>query len=161
MTQTGGMELNTYSFGIQRVLLILVAAISCEFFQPAWCSAEGQAKDRSFSAVVTDSQGIESEVKNVLFYWEEKVSETAFVPHELRDVPVKKGSATIKVRFDQIKQIDIKPAPDSGTSPTLVISLASGKTGEFSLAINGSFKGLSDFGETEFPAAGLRQIVFK
>ncbi|WP_447599261.1 hypothetical protein [Nitrospira sp. Nam80] len=153
--------MNTYSFGIQRVLLILVAAISYEFFQQAWCSAEGQGKDRSFNAVITDSQGIESEVKNVLFYWEEKVSETAFVPHELRDVPVKKGAATIKVRFDQIRQIDIKPAPDSGSSPALVISLASGKTGEFSLAINGSFKGLSDFGEAEFPANGLRRIVLK
>jgi hypothetical protein len=161
MAETGGTALNTRSLGIQKVLLILIAAMSCGLFETAWCLAEGQAKDRIFSAVVTDSGGIESEVKNVLFYWEEKVSETAFVPHELRDVPVKKGAATIKVRFDQIKQIDIKPAPDSGTSPILVISLTSGQTGEFSLAINGSFKGLSDFGETEFPATGLRRIVFK
>jgi hypothetical protein len=83
------------------------------------------------------------------------------VPHELRDLPVKKGSATIKVKFDQIKQIDIKPAPDSGNSPTLAVSLVSGRTGEFLLAINGSFKVISDFGKTEFPASALRRIIFK
>jgi hypothetical protein len=141
-------------------LIVFLVTVLSVFFQTASCLAESHAKDRTFSAVVTDSQGVESEIKNVLFYWEEKVSETAFVPHELRDVPVKKGTATIKVKFDQIKQIDIKPASDSGT-PTVVISLASGKTGEFLLAINGSFKGVSDFGETEFPANALRKIVFK
>jgi hypothetical protein len=37
--------------------------------------------DRQFQATVTDGQGIETEIKNIMFYWEEKVSETAFVPH--------------------------------------------------------------------------------
>lgn len=116
--------------------------------------------ERQFQATVTDGQGIETEVKNVIFYWEEKVSETAFVPHEFRHVPVKKGTATVNVKFDNIKQIDVKPSSDSGL-PMLAITLANGKTGEFALAIKGSFRGESDFGEVDLPANGLKAIRFK
>ncbi|MGE3153518.1 MAG: hypothetical protein AB7G48_07005 [Nitrospiraceae bacterium] len=142
-----------------RALLIpgLILALVCSVTGAAF----GQAKhDKAFTATVTDAQGIESEVKNVHFYWEEKVSETAFVPHELRHVPVKRGTATVNVKFDTIKQIDIKPASDSGL-PMLLITLSNGKTGEFALAIDGKFKGESDFGEVELPAGGLRKVVFK
>jgi hypothetical protein len=124
-------------------------------------SVSAQAKaEKSFTATVTDAQGIESEIKNVIFYWEEKVSETAFVPHELRHVPVKKGTATVNVKFDAIKQIEIKPGADKGL-PSLTITLTNGKSGDFGLAIDGKFKGESDFGEVELPAAGLKKIVFK
>lgn len=119
-----------------------------------------QKPEKSFSAVVTDAQGLDSDVKNVQFYWEEKVSETAFVPHELRHVPVKRGTATVNVKFDTIKQIDIKPGSDKGL-PALTITLTNGKTGEFGLAIDGKFKGESDFGEVELPVSGLRKVVFK
>lgn len=135
----------------------IILALLCGIAGPA--SAESK-NDKVFSATVTDAQGIESEVKNVLFYWEEKVSETAFVPHELRHVPVKRGTATVNVKFDTIKQIDIKPASDKGL-PMLLITLTNGKTGEFGLAIDGKFKGESDFGEVELPAGGLRKVVFK
>ncbi len=145
----------------QRVLMTvgLLVASAWLWGGTAWAQAQGKA-EKNFTAVVTDAQGVESEVKNIIFYWEEKVSETAFVPHELREVPVKKGAATIKVKFESIKQIDVKPSPDGGL-PTVSISLTNGKTGEFALALNGSFKGLSDFGEVEFPANGLKKIVFK
>lgn len=116
--------------------------------------------EKMFSAVVTDAQGLDSDVKNINFYWEEKVSETAFVPHELRHVPVKRGTATVNVKFESIKQIDVKPSVDKGL-PTLTITLTNGKTGEFGLAIDGKFKGESEFGEVELPAAGLRKVVFK
>lgn len=116
--------------------------------------------EKTFSAVVTDAQGLESDVKNIHFYWEEKISETAFVPHELRHVPVKRGAATVNVKFETIKQIDFKPGSDKGL-PILTITLANGKTGEFGLAIDGKFKGESDFGEVELPASGLKKIVFK
>jgi len=116
--------------------------------------------ERQFQATVTDGQGIETEIKNVMFYWEEKVSETAFVPHELRHVPVKKGTATVNVKFDNIKQIEVKPSADSGL-PSLAITLTNGKTGEFALAIKGSFRGESDFGEVDLPASGLKAIRFK
>jgi hypothetical protein len=116
--------------------------------------------ERQFQATVTDGQGIESDIKNVIFYWEEKVSDTAFVPHELRHVPVKKGTATVNVKFDNIKQIDVKPSSDSGL-PSLAITLTNGKTGEFALAIKGSFRGESDFGEVDLPANGLKAIRFK
>jgi len=116
--------------------------------------------EKVFRALVTDTQGVETEVKNLLFYWEEKVSETAFVPHEVKQVPVKRGTATVNVRFDTIKQIDVNPGPDKAP-PLLTITLTNGKTGEFALAIAGSFKGESDFGEVELPASGLKKIVFK
>ncbi len=70
-----------------------------------------------------------------------------------------KGTATIKVKFDQIKRIDIRPSESE--APVFAITLANGKTGEFKLAINGKFKGVGDFGVTEYPANGLKQIVFK
>lgn len=125
--------------------------------QAAWAQTKGE---KTFQAVLTDAQGVETEVKNVIFYWEEKISETAFVPHELKQIPVKRGTATINVRFDKIKQIEVKPAPDK-QNPVFAITLTDGKTGEFTLAITGSFRGESDFGEVELPANGLKKIVFK
>jgi len=144
---------------LARYVFCAVAATCFLGGLPSHGMAQAKA-EKSFSAVVTDAQGIESDIKNVIFYWEEKVSETAFVPHELRHVPVKKGTATVNVKFDSIKQIDLKPSPDSGL-PSLVITLANGKTGEFALAIKGSFRGDSDFGEVDLPAAGLKSIRFK
>jgi len=141
---------------------ICLSVITASFLSGSWSNqALAQPKaEKAFSAVVTDAQGIDSDVKNILFYWEEKVSETAFVPHELRHVPVKRGTATVNVKFDTIKQIEIKPGPDKGL-PSLTITLTNGKTGEFGLAIDGKFKGESDFGEVELPASGLRKVVFK
>jgi hypothetical protein len=133
--------------------------LSASLFHSPTVGAEQKA-ERQFQATVTDAQGVESEIKNVQFYWEEKISETAFVPHELRHVPVKKGTATVNVKFDNIKQIDVKPGAD-GSLPTLAITLTNGKTGEFGLAIKGSFKGESDFGEVELPVSGLKKVTFK
>ncbi|MEO5955214.1 MAG: hypothetical protein ABIR36_05940 [Nitrospiraceae bacterium] len=121
--------------------------------------AQGKA-EKVFHALATDTKGIETDVKNVMFYWEEKVSETAFVPHELREVPVKRGTATVKIKFEAIKQIDLK-STGSGTPPNVTITLNDGKTGEFVLAMAGSFKGQSDFGEVELPAAELKKLTFK
>jgi hypothetical protein len=138
------------------VLLVLIVAAS---FVTGTVFAQNK-NEKTFSAIITDANGIETDVKNVLFYWEEKVSETAFVPHELRQVPVKRGNATVNVKFDTIKHIDVKPSPDKNP-PMLTITLSNGKTGEFALAIPGSFKGESDFGEVELPAASLKKVVFK
>jgi hypothetical protein len=143
--------------GYRSILAGIMPAILC-LALPALAAA--QKADKGFNAVVTDAQGVETDVKNLHFYWEEKVSETAFVPHELRQVPVKRGTSTINVKFDTIKQIEVKPGADKGL-PTLSISLSNGKTGEFALAIAGSFKGDSDFGEVELPASGVKKIVFK
>ncbi len=140
-------------------LAFWVTLVVCGSFLPA---AFAQTKgDKHFNAVVTDTQGVETDLKNILFYWEEKVSETAFVPHELKQVPVKRGAATVNVKFEKIKQIDIAPAADKGHHPVLHITLTDGKTGDFALATAGSFKGESDFGEVELPATGLKKIVFK
>lgn len=116
--------------------------------------------EKTFQVVATDTKGIETEVHGVIFYWEEKISETAFVPHELKEVPVKRGTATVKIKFDAIKTIDVKPS-GNGTPPAVSITLNDGKSGDFTLAIAGSFKGQSDFGEVELPAVELKRIAFK
>lgn len=123
-------------------------------------SADAKTADKSFQATVTDNEGKEHDIKNVIFYWEEKISETAFVPHELRHLPVKSGSATVNVKFDAIKQVDFKPGADK-TLPVVSITLTSGKSKEFSLGIPGSIKGQDEFGEVELPAAGLKRMVIK
>jgi len=149
--------IHSFTRQVLYVSLLLAPAMSVGIASSVFAQAKAE---KSFAANVTDSQGIESEIKNVIFYWEEKVSETAFVPHELRYVPVKKGTATVNVKFDTIKQIEIKPGADKGL-PSLTITLVNGKSGDFGLAIDGKFKGESDFGEVELPAAGLKKVVFK
>lgn len=116
--------------------------------------------ERTFTAVITDTQGVDTELRNVLFYWEEKISETAFVPHELKYIPVKRGSATVHVKFDGIRTVDVKPGGDKNL-PGLTILLNSGTSGEFALAIPGSLKGQADFGETELSVGDIRKISFR
>lgn len=140
------------------ILGIALIAGLCAVALPAWAQPKGE---KGYHAVLTDAQGVETDVKNVIFYWEEKISETAFVPHELKQIPVKRGTTTVNVKFDTIKVIDVKPGSDSKTLPTLLVTLTNGKTGEFALAIDGKFKGDSDFGEVELPASGLKKVVFK
>ncbi len=106
------------------------------------------------------SQGIESEIKNVIFYWEEKISETAFVPHELRHLPVKSGNATVNVKFESIKQVELRPNGDKGL-PGVTITLLNGKSKDFTLAIDGRIKGQDEFGEVEVPASGLKRLILK
>lgn len=139
-------------------LLVGLFAVSTLSFGPAL--AQPKAEKSKFTAHITDNQGVETELKHVIFYWEEKVSETSFVPHELVHVPVKQGSATVNVKFEKIKQIDVKPGADKAP-PAVAITLTSGKTGEFTLAVNGTFKGETDFGEVELPANGLKKVIFR
>jgi hypothetical protein len=115
--------------------------------------------EKAFTAVVTDTQGVDTEIRNLIFYWEERVSETAFVPHELRHLPVKRGSTTNNIPFDKIKQVEIKPAGSEGG--TVLVTLANGKTGEFVLTIPGSFRGESDFGQADVPAKSVAKMVMK
>jgi hypothetical protein len=140
----------------KHIVVLVVFTVIVLSEAGAWAQNKGE---KVFHAVVTDAQGVETDVKNIQFYWEERVSETAFVPHELKQVPVKRGTATVNVRFDTIKQIDVKPGQDK--LPILSISLSNGKSGDFALALPGSFKGESDFGEVELPAHTLKKIVFK
>ena len=146
------LSVSTWVLGVSLLAGLCVVAL------PAWAQPKGE---KTFQAVLTDAQGVETDVKNVIFYWEEKISETAFVPHELKQIPVKRGTTTVNVKFDTIKVIDVKPGSDASGLPTLLVMLKNGKTGEFALAIDGKFKGDSDFGEVELPASGLKKIVFK
>ena len=147
---------------MRTVPLVAIVAIS---FIAAWLAFTGQAVaqgkgEKTFNALITDTQGIDSEVRNVSFYWEEKISETAFVPHEMRQLPVKRGTATVQVKFETIKQIDVKQGAEK-TLPVFAITLTNGKSGEFTAALAGSFRGESDFGQTEIPISTITKIIFK
>jgi sporulation protein YlmC with PRC-barrel domain len=135
---------------------IMAMVLGSSVIAPA---AEPKA-DRQFLAIVSDSQGLETELKNVIFYWEEKISETSFVPHELRYFPVKRGTSTVSIKFETIKQVDVKSS-DGKTSPAITITLTNGKTGEFVPAMNGSLRGESDFGQVEVPIQSITKIIFK
>jgi len=123
-------------------------------------SAADAKAEKTFTIAVTDQQGVETELKNGIFYWEEKMSETSFVPHELRHLPSKRGTATVNIKFDQIKQIEIKPGADK-TAPAMTVTLTNGKNGEFTPAVSGSFKGESDFGQVEVPIGSVSKVIFK
>src|SRR5688500_20356045 len=122
---------------VRETLLTGLIAVVLLFTDHAIAQGKGE---KTFNALITDTQGIDTEVKNVSFYWEEKISETAFVPHEVRQLSVKRGTATVQVKFETIKQIDVKQGAEKATN---------GKSGEFTAALAGSFRGESDFGQTE------------
>jgi hypothetical protein len=147
------LSTETMRGGVLGGLLVMLCAYA------AIAAAETKG-DRSFQAVVADAQGLETELKNVIFYWEEKVSETSFVPHELRHFPVKRGTSTVNIKFDTIKQVDVK-ASDNKSTPTIIITLTNGKTGEFVPAVNGSLRGESDFGLVDVPVGSVTKITFK
>ncbi|MEO5954277.1 MAG: hypothetical protein ABIR36_01080 [Nitrospiraceae bacterium] len=106
--------------------------------------AQAETKtEKTFTAVMADAQGVDTEIRNLIFYWEEKVSETAFVPHELRHLPVKRRSTTNNIPFDKIKQVEAKPAGSEG------------------ITMPGSFRGESDFGEADVPAKSVAKAVIK
>ncbi|MCS6287700.1 MAG: hypothetical protein H8K10_01825 [Nitrospira sp.] len=138
-------------------LLAAVGTLFCLSSMPASAQQNG---DKPFHALVTDAKDMQTDLKNVLFYWEEKVSETSFIPHELKHLPVKRGTATVNIKFDGVKQVEVTPGADKAL-PTLHITLTNGKTGDFPLAIDGSFKGDSDFGQVELPVHGLKKLEFK
>jgi hypothetical protein len=139
-------------------VVFLVGILTFGFFNAQIVHAESKT-EKTFSVVITDAQGVETDIKNVVFYWEEKLSETAFVPHELRHLPVKRGSTTNNIPFDKIKQIEAKQAGSEGV--TVVVTLVNGKTGEFVLTIPGSFRGESDFGQADVPMKSVNKVIFK
>ena len=115
---------------------------------------------KAFHAVVADAQGVESDLNNVVFYWEEKISETSFVPHEVRHLPAKRGTSNVNVKFETIAQVDVKQGADKDAI-TMVVTLTSGKKGDFVPAVNGTFRGDSDFGQVDVPMSAISKIVFK
>ena len=142
---------------INPYVVLLFGTLLCFAAPEVWSASES---GESFRGVATDTQGLQTEMENIIFYYEEKVSETSFIPHELRELPVKRGTSTVKIKFFSIKEIDLK-APDKESPPVANVTLKDGKTGEFQLAIAGSFKGQSAFGEVELPATQLSRVVFK
>ena len=150
------MQVNQW---IVRMAVYGLAGLAVLVSAPIASAVDAKA-EKAFTLAVTDAQGVETELKNGIFYWEEKMSETSFVPHELRHLPSKRGTATVNIKFDQIKQIDLKPGADKAV-PAMTVTLANGKNGEFTPAVSGSFKGESDFGQVEVPIGSVSKVVFK
>ena len=144
---------------VSRMGLYGLVGLSLLLWGPGLSAADAKA-EKTFTIAVTDQQGVETELKNRIFYWEEKMSETSFVPHELRHLPSKRGTATVNIKFDQIKQIDLKPGADKA-APAMTVTLTNGKNGEFTPAVSGSFKGESDFGQVEVPIGSVSKVIFK
>lgn len=158
--QSGSADSGRQGFASFVVMLVV-------FLTVPWIGGDGQpalaqekTPKQTFRAHVVDAEGMETDVTNFRFYYEEEISETAFVPHELTYVPVKRGAATVNVKFDKISQIEVVSDLETG-KPLLMISLDNGQTGKFPLARNGKFKGESDFGEIELSVGGIKKIVFK
>lgn len=118
------------------------------------------AQTNTFTAKTTDADGIEMSISNARLYWEEKIDETTFVPHEITHVPVKHGAATINVKFQQIARIQVKPDHPAKGRQALTIKLLNGKSGEFPLAKEVTLIGHSDFGEIRLPMESLRALTF-
>ncbi len=131
-------------------LIVVVCAL---FSLPSFAIGAQQ-----FHATIIDAEGVETQIDNFRFYWEERLNDTSFVPHELHHVPVKKGASTINVKFSSIKEIQISL---NGKNPELTIHLTNGKTGKFPLSIDGKFRGDSDFGETDFQPSDIKTITLK
>lgn len=151
------MNKKTHQRFTGQYLPLMAGTILWMIASGAWAESNS---GKHFHGVATDAQGLQTDIENIIFYWEENVSETAFIPHELRELPVKRGTATVKIKFDAMKQLDLKSS-DNELPPVAIVTLKDGKTGEFQLAIAGSFKGQSAFGEVEFPASRLSRVVFK
>ena len=118
------------------------------------------AQNRTFTAKTTDAEGIQMSVANARLYWEEKIDETTFVPHEITHVPVKHGAATINVKFQRIAKIQVKPDHPAKGRQALTIKLLNGNSGEFPLAKEVTLIGQSDFGEIRIPMESLRSLTF-
>lgn len=118
------------------------------------------AQNKTFTAKTTDAEGVEMSVSNARLYWEEKIDETTFVPHEITHVPVKHGAATINVKFQQIAKIRVVPDHPTKGRQALAIKLLNGNSGEFPLAKEVTLIGQSDFGEIRIPMKNLRSLTF-
>jgi len=136
-------------------LLMTLIILGCPMFVTT-----SLANPSSFTAKTTDASGVEMTLGNARLYWEDKIDDTTFVPHEITHVPVKRGTATMNVKFENIKHIDIKPGQANKGTASLNIALQNGKSGEFPLAKSVSLIGESDFGEIKVPVEDLRTIVF-
>ncbi len=116
--------------------------------------------EKAFHAVVTDAQGVESDLSNVVFYWEEKVSDTSFVPHEVRHLPARRGTSNVNIKFETIAHVHVKQGAEKDAM-TFVVTLTNGKKGDFVPAVNGTLRGESDFGQVDVPMSAISKIVFK
>lgn len=148
---------------IRRFVLISLSLtlFMCSTLAHADKDHKDHDKDQHWQAQITDAEGMQTDVKDVKFYWEEKIDETSFVPHEERHLSVKHGKATIEIGLKKIQTIDILPKQDGQTLPVVRIMMDSGTQGEFPLARAVSLIGHSEFGKFQVPLGDLTKIELK
>lgn len=76
-------------------------------------------------------------------------------------VPVKRGKAIVKIKFQNIKRIEVALDSTAPETPRLTITLANGKSGKFPVAREVSLIGMSDFGDMKVPFTELQRIEFQ
>jgi hypothetical protein len=126
----------------------------------AGLTSSARAADQTFDAIFVDLDGLETKVTNLVYYWEEKLSETQLALHELKHVPARRGTVPIQIQFSKIRLIEFQSSRGK-SEPILAVTLRNGKRGDFSLDIPGSFKGQTDFGEMIANPAQLQKILFQ
>ena len=85
------------------VMVVLAACAGVLLVEPAAQAADGT----TFHAVITDTQGVETDVTDFVFFWEEKVNDNEVALYELRHLPMKRGAATITIKMENIQKIQI------------------------------------------------------
>lgn len=70
------MMKNQINHWMVRVAVYGLAGLAILVSAPSASAADAKA-EKTFTMAVTDQQGVETELKNGIFYWEEKMSETS------------------------------------------------------------------------------------
>ena len=116
------------------------------------------AQEKALSATIIDNQDVQTDIQNVRIYWEEKVGEAAFIPHEAINLPVRKGSTTVHVSLGTIRKIEVERKKEL---VIIRITLSTGKTGEFTPPMSFQVIGSSEFGEVRIPIEEVKTVTFK
>ena len=76
--------------------------------------------------MTADREGVKIAIDQAVFCYEEKINVASFIPPKLRTLPVKRGSATVHVTYETIKQVEFELGLGDEALPTIV-TLTNGK----------------------------------
>ena len=79
-----------------------------------------------------------------------------FVPHELKQLPVRRGADTVYLRCDD----NLKRIEKAGNRP-FTVTLTNGKQARVHPRFPGRFRGESNFGQVELPLQTSAKVVFE
>lgn len=123
-------------------------------------SRRSRVARQGFHFLTADREGVKIAIDQAVFCYEEKINVASFIPPKLRTLPVKRGSATVHVTYETIKQVEFELGLGDEALPTIV-TLTNGKGGEFQVAIAGNVRGLSGFDDVQVRASGITKVLFR